>query len=239
MKSIQSIILPVFLKTLLLLVVCFVAVPIAAQSDKETLLGTALTLDVQKDLARNLSGALEEEVRLVNNSIGFDRTVTTLGLDYSLLEQKLKVGASYAFIRLYNSDNLFESRHRYYLNVSYKETIEPFTFSWRGRLQATSRDETRDSYKINPKYVMKNKLEVAYTVFGSPWKPYISCDFSTMLNDPAIEGFELTRIRFVGGTTWRMNRTTYLDFFLRYDREMDWRDPNVLSLGICYKVKLL
>ena len=240
MRLIRLIILPSFLRlsvyTLLLLIV---SLPVLSQSDKETRLGTTMAIEVEKELSRKFSAALEEEVRLVDNRIGFDRSVTTLGLDYTFLNQKAKIGTYYAFIYLYNSDYLFEPRHRFYLNMSYKEIVAPFTFSWRGRLQATYRDEDIDSYKINPKYIMKNKLEVAYSIWGAPWKPYVSCDFSTILNDPAIDGYGLTRMRFTGGVNWRLNRTTYMDFFLRYDREMDHRDPDAFSLGVSYKIKFL
>ena len=234
MKLIRLIILPDLLRLLLLLLV---PLPVLSQSDKESRLGTMMAIEVEKELSRKFSVVIEEEVRLVDNRIGFDRSVTTLGFDYTFLNQKAKIGANYAYIYLYNSNYLFEQRHRFYLNISYKEIVAPFTFSWRGRLQSTYRDENIDSYKINPKYIMKNKLEVAYTIWGSPWKPFLSCDFSTMLNEPATAGYELTRIRFMGGVNWRLNRTTYLELFMRYDKEMDRREPDVFSLGVCYKIK--
>jgi hypothetical protein len=140
-------------------------------------------------------------------------------------------------LRLYNNDCLFESRNRYYLNLSYKEIFEPFTLSWRGRLQSAFRNENRGEYKINPKYVMKNKAEVAYTIWGSPWKPYFSCDFSTILNDP-VRGRELTRLRLQGGASWRLNRTTYLDFFFRFDEYLAYDEPQAAWLGATFKVKL-
>ena len=236
MKLIRLITLHGSLRFLFILSLLFYFLPAFSQSEKETRLGTIMAVEVEKDLIRNLSGVLEEEVRLVNNRIGFDRSVTTLGLDYSLFNKKAKVGVYYAYIHLYNSDYYFEPRHRFYMNVSYKETVEPFIFSWRGRLQTTYRDENIGSYKINPKNIMKNKVEIAYTIWGSPWKPYVSCDISTLLNDP-IEGYGLTRFRFTGGAIWRLNRTTYLDFFLRYDNEMDQRDPNGFSFGVSYKIK--
>jgi hypothetical protein len=207
-----------------------------AQMPRETGLGASLSVEAEKELSRFFSLTGEEEVRLRDNSIGFDRSVTSLGIDYAFFDRKAKIGTYYAFLYLYNNDHLFEPRHRYYLNLSYRETFEPFILSWRGRLQGTSRDETRGRYKINPKYIMKNKLEAAYMIWGSPWKPYLSCDFSTSLNDP-VRGCELMRLRFQGGTSWRLNRTTYMDFFLRWDEYLVGDDPRVLSLGATYKVK--
>jgi hypothetical protein len=207
-----------------------------AQSEQETNVGAIVSVELDKGLSRFFSLSMEEEVRLVDNAIGFDRSVTGLGIDYALFDKKLKLGAYYAFIYLYNGDRLFEPRHRYYFNLSYKETVNSFTLSWRGRVQGTYRDENRGEYKINPKYMMKNRLQVEYAIFGSPWKPFASCELSNELNNPL--GNELTRIRYQGGTAWRLNRTDYLDFFVRYDHYTDRREPQVFSVGVGYKVKL-
>ncbi|MDR1154522.1 MAG: DUF2490 domain-containing protein [Bacteroidales bacterium] len=207
-----------------------------AQTPRETNLGVSLSVEAEKGLGRFFSLTGEEELRLRDNSIGFDRSVTSLGIDYAFFNRKVKIGVYYALLYLYNNDHIFESRHRYYFNLSYKETLGPLILSWRGRLQGTSRNENRGEYRINPKYRMKNKLEAAYLIWGSPWKPYLSCDFSTDLNDP-VRGSELTRLRLQGGTSWRLNRTTYLDFFLRCDEYLVGDDPRVLSLGATYKVK--
>ena len=209
-----------------------------SQSERETNVGASLAVDLEKDLSRFLSLGFEEEVRLVDNNVGFDRSVTSLGLDYSLFDKRVKLGAYYAFIYLYNNDYLYESRHRYYFNISYKQPVNSFTFSWRGRVQGTYRDENRGEYKINPKYMMKNKFEVGYTIWGSPWKPFLSCDFSTKLNDP-VAGYELSRMRFQGGVSWRLDRTTYLDFSVRHDRYLSDDDPNVWAVGVTYKMKFL
>ncbi|GHT01858.1 hypothetical protein FACS189421_14500 [Bacteroidia bacterium] len=173
---------------------------------------------------------------MVDNSIGFDRSVTSAGIDYALFDKKLKLGAYYAFIYLYNDDRLFEPRHRYYFNLSYRETVNSFTLSWRGRVQGTYRDENHGEYKTNPKYGLKNRIQVEYSIFGSPWKPFASCELSNELYNPL--GNEWTRIRYQGGVAWRLNRTDYLDFFVRYDHYTDRREPQVLSIGVGYKVKL-
>ncbi|GAB6012513.1 DUF2490 domain-containing protein [Viscerimonas tarda] len=208
-----------------------------AQSPREIKAGASLSVAAEKDLSRFLSVSMDEEIRLINNNIGFDRSVTSVGLDYSLFDKKVKIGGYYAFIYLYNNDYRYEPRHRYYLNLSYKETgFKPFILSWRGRLQGTYRDENTGEYRINPKYVMKNKLEAAYTIWGSPWRPYLSCDVSTSLNDP-VKGYELLRIRYEGGVNWRLNRTDYMEFFLRFNEYLSDTDLHRLSVGISYKRK--
>ncbi|MDR1809020.1 MAG: DUF2490 domain-containing protein [Prevotella sp.] len=212
----------------------FCCLYISAQQ-QETNYGLSLSVELEKKLSRFFDLKAEEEVRLLDNEVHFDRSVTTVGIDYSLFDRKLKLGAYYAFLYLYNSDRYFEPRHRYYFNVSYKESFEPFTFSWRGRVQGTCRDESTGEYKINPKYVMKNKFQVDYAIWGRPWTPFISCDLYNDLNNP--KGNYLTRIRYQAGVSWRLNRTDYLDFFARYDHELDRRDPLRFSVGAAWKMK--
>ena len=199
-------------------------------------LGMSISGDLEKSLNRKWDLSFGQEVRLIDNPVVFSRSTTSIGLDYTLFERKMKIGAYYAFLYLYNNDYLFEARHRYYFNISYKEALGQFTLSWRGRLQGTTRDENRGMYKINPKYVMKNKFQVEYAVWGRPWKPFISGDLSTDLNNPM--GNDLTRVRYEVGTAWRLNRTDYIDIFFRFDQYLDTRDPYVLSFGIGYKLKL-
>jgi hypothetical protein len=237
MKLIQLIILPAFHRRTALSFLLFLCTVFSwAQSPKEIRSGVSLSMEIEKDLNRFFSLTGEEEVRLIDNNTDFDRTVTSLGIDYALFNRKVKIGAYYAFLYLYNNDYFFEPRHRYYFNLSYKETFGSLILSWRGRIQGTYRNERLGEYKINPKYVMKNKWEVAYLLWGSPWKPYFSCDLSTNLNDP-VRGYELTRVRFEGGATWRLNRTDYVGFFLRLDEYPVGDEPQIASIGASYKIK--
>ncbi|MDR1683797.1 MAG: DUF2490 domain-containing protein [Candidatus Symbiothrix sp.] len=233
MRLTPSIKLPNFRKTL---IIGFLLLSVSLLAQSPVRYGGSLSGSVEKSLNRFFDLKVEDEVRFLDNSIGFERNITTLGLDYSLLNRKLKIGTYYAFLYLYNNDRLFEARHRYYFNLSYKESIDQWTFSWRGRWQFTHRDENHDEYKINPKQVLKNKFQIEYSILGKPWEPFISCDLYNDLNNP--KGNYLTRIRYQGGATWRLNQTDYMDFFARYDHYLDAREPAILSFGLGWRLKL-
>lgn len=220
------------------LILFFFLIPLwcFAQSERETDFGTSLALELQKDLNKKFTISFEEELRLVTNDKGFDRAMSTLGVDYSFFDKRFKLGAYYCYIYMYNNKHYYESRHRYYLSLSYKQPLGDFTLSWRGRFQGTYRDENRGEYKINPKYVFRNKFDLTYTIFGSPWKPFVSCDISSTTNDPM--GNELYKVRYQAGASWRLNRTDYLEFFVRYDNYYADDDPNVIGVGVGYKIKL-
>jgi hypothetical protein len=211
--------------------------PVSLSAQSQALYGGAsLSASVEKELSRYFDLNVENEVRFFNNPIGFERNVTDAGLDYSLFDRKFKIGVYYAFLYLYNDNRRFEARHRSYFNLSYKEIVGQWTFSWRGRWQITHRNESRGEYKINPKQILKNKFQIEYSIFGKPWKSFISCDLYNDINNPA--GNYLSRIRYQGGVSWRLNRTDYVDFFARYDRYADSREPAFLSLGVSWKWKL-
>ncbi len=205
----------------------------AMAQERETFVGSIFSIELKKGLGQRLDISFEEELRLLSNTSYFDRLATTVGADYSIISKKLKAGIYYSFLYLYNSDYYYENRHRYYVALSYKETFGKCTFSWRGRVQGTYRDENKGEYKINPRYVLRNKLEVEYSIFGSPWKPYLSGEMTNSLNDPL--GNEIYKLRFQGGANWRLDRTSYLEFFLRADEYLTGEDPRVFSIGAGYK----
>ena len=237
MRSTPLIILPAFRRAVISLFFFALFSPVLfSQNARETRLGTIFSVELEKEFTKSFSGIFKQDLRFENNAAGFDRTASTLGLEYSLIRKKLKIGGFYSFIHKYNNDFLFESRNRFYLNLIWKETLSPITIMWRGRMQTTFRDENKGSYRVNPRSYIRNKLEVSYAIFGSPVKPFVSCDFSTIVFDPK-RNLELAKIRYTGGVNWRLNRTNYFELYLRYNQRMDFRDPNSLALGAMYKVK--
>ena len=215
-----------------LTILLFISLSMLGQ-ERETDLGVVFSARLNKDLNRFFGVSFEQEVRLLTNNTGFDRLKSDIGIDYTIIKG-LKAGVFYNYIYMYNSDFLYESRHRYYANLSYKYGVNrKITLAWRTRFQGTCRNENRGEYKINPKYVLRNRLEAEYNILGTRWKPYLSAEATNTLNDPL--GNEIYKLRFQGGTSWRWDRTTYLEFYLRADEYLTGQDPRVFSIGVGYK----
>ena len=205
--------------------------------ERQTDFGSAFSVSLEKRLGERFDISLDEELRLLtNNNYGFDRLASTVGVDYLIIRKKLKAGLYYSNLYMYNSSNYYENRHRYSFSLIYKESFGKYTVSWRGRVQGTLRDEDRGDYKINPKYVLMNKFEIKYLIRGSRWEPYLFTETTNTLNDPL--GNEIYKIRFQGGSSWRLDRTSYLEFFLRWNEYFIMPDPRVISIGIGYKKNL-
>ena len=214
------------------IILFFISFSVLGQ-ERETDLGAIFSVKLNKDLNRQLGISFEEEVRLLTNNTGFDRLTSSVGIEYTIIK-RLKAGVFYNYMYVYNSDFLYESRHRYYANLSYKYGINrKLTLAWRTRFQGTCRDESRGEYRINPKYVLRNRLEAEYNILGTRWKPYLSAEATNSLNNPL--GNEIYKLRFQGGTNYRLDRTNYLEFFLRADEYLVWPDPRVISIGVGYK----
>jgi len=210
----------IFLLVALLLPVCLVA----QTSDAGGIGAIGLTADI----APSLSASLSQEVRFNQNLTNFDRAVTTLGVDYTLIRKLLKVGVDYDFM-CYNQINYFEIRHRASLGFEGQQKVNEFNFKLRTKLQSTWRDETLGDYKFNPKYVWRNKLECSYTIFGSPVKPFASAEIFCPLN--GANGFYMDGYRFIGGAKYRTSEHTTFEFMLRYDQEIQQANPKRILYG--------
>ena len=217
------------------IVFLFFAVVLSAQK-RETDFGSLFSVELQKGLGQKFDVSVQEELRLLTNNNGFDRLSSTVGVDYAIISKKLKAGLYYSYLYAYNSKHYYENRHRYYFSLTYKESFGRYTLSWRARVQGTNQDENRGEYKINPKYVLRNKLEIEYLIRGIPWKPYFFAEATNTLNDPL--GNEIYKLRFQGGVKWRLDRTNYLEFFVRWNEYLVMPEPRVVSIGIGYKKNL-
>ena len=218
-------------KYLSVILLLFISLSIFGQ-ERETDFGAAFSVQLNKDILRYWGISFENEARLKSNYTELERLTSGIGIDYKIVKG-LKAGVSYNFLYLYNSSFRYECRHRYSAHLSYKYDLSrKWTLSWRTRFQSTYRDEDRGEYRINPKYVLRNRLKAEYNILGTPFKTYLSAEAANLLNDPL--GNEIYKLRFEGGTSWRLDRTNTLEFFLRVDESLVWPDPRMISIGIGY-----
>jgi hypothetical protein len=81
------------IKILLLFISGFsVSLPTFAQTSD---FGTIGSVSISKDFGRSWSAKAEQEIRFNQNSSLYNRSMTTIGLDYSLLKKVLKAELDY------------------------------------------------------------------------------------------------------------------------------------------------
>lgn len=201
--------------------------PMQAQTPVNDIGGIA-TVGVTTKLGRNLGAKLEQEVRFNNSFTAFDRALTSVALDYTLIKKTLKAQIDYDFI-YQNQIQFYEIRHRASAAVAYSFALNSFEFELKTRGQSIWRDDARGNYKVNPKLVWRNKFECAYAIFGSPIKPFVSAEMFCPLNNP--RGFFMDGYRLVAGAKYRISTHVSIAPFVRLDQEIQQKNPKRIFYG--------
>lgn len=191
--------------------------------------GTIGSVAISKDFGRFWSAKAEQELRFNQNSTLYNRSMTTIGVDYTILRKVLKAGLDYDFMHL-NRLEYFEFRHRVSTSLTAKLDLHSWGLEWRTKAQATLRDETRGDYNYNPKYVWRNQIELNYTIFGSPFKPYLSAEIFCPLQSK--HGFYMDGFRGILGLKYRVSQRNSLDFRLRFDQDLQQANPQSMLYGV-------
>ena len=207
-----------------------------AQSGRTKDFGVIASAEVSVGVARNVGLSLEEELRFQDNCKQFDRWLNSLGVDYTFLHGRMKVGVTGDYIRRFNDDKYFENRYRAGVQLTYSETYRRFKFSFRTKLLSTFRDETTGDYRVNPKMYWRNRLQVSYQMPNSRFKYSLSAELHWLVNDP--KNNIIDNLRTVASVDYRLTRRQYLSAFVRMDNDFQVKEPaDRFYLGLTYKLK--
>ena len=143
---------------------------------------------------------------------------------------------AYNFLNYHDrEDQLFDNRHRIKAFVTIAPKFGAWKIAYRAQLQTTFRDERRGSYKFNPKTYLRNRLQVTWTVPHQPLKLYLSEEFWWRLYKPGDNIID--QLRSTAGVVYDINKHHSLDFFLRFDHEVQVKNPDqTLSIGVTYAI---
>lgn len=165
----------------------------------------------------------EQELRTMENTSKIERVSSSIAADYKLFKP-LKIGASYQYITLNDLENDdLQPRHRLNLYAQGKYELGRFTFTLRERAQLTYKDETERTYKINPKWSLRNKLKVDYDIPHFKVSPFASFEAFYQLNNP--DGNKFDNLRYSCGAEYKFNKHHALNLFGLVDEEMNVKDP--------------
>lgn len=176
----------------------------------------------------------EGELRFDYNFTHYNRAKLAVGTDYTFWQKRMKVGASYSFLNYHDrEDQLFDNRHRIKAFVSLAPKFGQWKVGWRVMAQTTFRDARRGDYPFNPKTYLRNRLSVSYAIPQTRLKLQLSEEFWWRLYKPGNNIID--QMRTVLGLQYAIDRHHTLDFYLRYDNEVQVRNPeHVLYFGVAY-----
>jgi hypothetical protein len=180
--------------------------------------GTWTSIGIEKKVHKWNFGA-ETELRTISYLNRVNRWSLGLSADYSILKQ-LKVGIGYQLMDTWDEKYLnYQIRNRFNVSGTGKLKWNNFSFSLREKLQVTLKDEsnriksngTIDTYKINPEWTWRNRLQIAYNIPHSPITPSFSTESFYQLNNPDGNSFE--NIRYTLSFDYKINKKNSVNIY--------------------------
>lgn len=202
-----------------------------AQSDD---FQTWSSIEIKKKVDKKLSFALEEELRLCNNSTTFGKNNVALSGTYAL-HKKLRLGAGYQYSYTNDFDDGYVRGHRLMLNATLRHKTESnFVLSLRERFQT---DWSSAPYEY-ASLCLRHKLQVAYSDKDKAWSPFANVELTQALNNPVQNTIE--RIRAFAGCEYELTDALGASVAFGYqhtDRPLKKpKDAYLLSIGFSYSL---
>lgn len=214
--------------------VCLSTVSLCAQLSD---VGTLASISLSKDLNRYMGATVEQELRFDQLSTSLNRSATSIGADISLIRRILRAQFDCDLLYRKNKDTSYEFRHRSSIGLLAQYKYNSLNYRLRTRMQATLRDENRGDYKFNPVYVWRNRFELRYDIFGSPFTPYLYGEMFCPVNTSY--GFFMDGYRISFGTKYKVSKRSDIDFQLRFDQKIQHPDPeNILYCCVGWNYNL-
>jgi len=204
---------------------------ISAQED----LGSILTVNVTKKIAKGLNINFEEDFRSRSNFSEVERFSHALEVSYKPFNF-LKAGGAYNLINFNHEKRGWEIRHRYYFYATGNMEAGRFTFSLRERFQSTKRQGVeKTATRANPKNYLRSRLKVDYDIRKSKFAPYVSLELFNTLNDP--QNNSMSQMRGVVGVEYKLNKSNSIELYYRYQNYIDEDEINIHYVGMGYAFK--
>ncbi|MEA4976526.1 MAG: DUF2490 domain-containing protein [Paludibacter sp.] len=199
--------------------------------------GTLGSISLSKDFNRYMGATIEQELRFDQLSTSLNRSATSIGAEISMIRRILRAEFGYDLLYRKNKDTSYEFRHRSSIGLLAQYKFNRLNYRLRTRMQATFRDENRGDYRYNPVYVWRNRFELRYDVFGSPFTPYLYGEMFCPVNTSY--GLFMDGYRISFGTKYKASKRSDFDLQLRFDQEIQQPDQeNILYCCVGWNYKL-
>ena len=188
-------------------------------------------LTLKHQVTRRIAVTLNEQVRLYQNVSEVEQFLTDVGLEYELLSS-LKVSVSY---RLMSKNQLtyYSTRHRYYIDLSYKKKIKPLAFTLRQRVQSQVENVNSSEYGKIPEWYSRTKLTLKIDL-DKKYQPYLATEFFYIIDNFKEEDHVFDKARYEVGIDYDFNRHSSLNLFYMIQCDILERKTRDFISGIGY-----
>ena len=218
---------------LCILLLCSITKSVNSQT---TDYGSLSSLSLSKGMTPLMGVKLEQELRFKESMQVFNRSLSTLSVDYVLYKRFLKTELCYDYM-LQHQNLDFVTNHRTSFAVITKVNLNSLDFELRLREQSTWKDQYGIDFKTSPNSVLRSRIECVYTILKSSVKPYFSTEITSPLNsnDNAI----LNGIKTVTGAKYQISNHSIFFLYFCCDQVISKTEPiNVFYGGVALNYKM-
>ena len=215
--------------------------------------GSWTTISLEKELSKKWELGAEAELRTIYYARLMERMSLGLSADYTILKG-WKVGAGYQIMNKLDTKYLnYQVRNRFNLSTSGRLKFNDLTISLRERIQLTTKDDSKrirddqtiDTYKINPEWKWRNRLQLSYNIPNCKITPTVSVESNFQLNNP--DGNHFDKMRYVLSLGYKIKKVHLIEVFGVLDDEFETGEAGEIisssdddvygkyNLGIGYK----
>jgi hypothetical protein len=181
------------------------------------------------------------ELRTKNNSQQTDRWSLQLETSYEIIKQ-LKAGVSYQFIYYHDTKYFdFQPRNRFSFFLQGKQKFGKFSFLVYEKAQLTTKDASDrikksgllNTYKINPEWIWRNRIKIAYNIPRFPVTPSFSIETFYQLNNPDRNTFD--KLRYTLAFSYNLTKHHKFELYGLIDKEINVTNPVKMNItGVEY-----
>ncbi|HRH66916.1 MAG TPA: DUF2490 domain-containing protein [Bacteroidia bacterium] len=172
--------------------------------------GLWTSVSLQHKFTQQWAGAVSEQFRLFDNCSRVDQFFTDLSLEYNITK-KLKASLNYRLISK-NNETYYSTRHRFYLDLSYKLKIDPLVISLRERIQEQFRDiHSSETGKV-PEWYSRTKLNVKFDL-NRKYTPYLATEMFYVIDNAKETDRVIDRYRYEAGVDYEINLKHSINLF--------------------------
>lgn len=215
--------------------------------------GSWTTISLEKELSKKWELGAEAELRTIYYARLMERMSLGLSADYTILKG-WKVGAGYQIMNKLDTKYLnYQVRNRFNLSTSGRLKFNDLTISLRERIQLTTKDDSKrirddqtiDTYKINPEWKWRNRVQISYNIPNFKITPTFSVESNFQLNNP--DGNHFDKMRYILSLGYKIKKVHQIEVFGVLNDEFESDDAGAIisssdddvygkyNLGVGYK----
>ena len=177
--------------------------------------------EVEKSFGKDWTISLGEEIRFKQNISEINNYFTEAGLRYGI-SKNFALEGGYRYTRDRKSDNSYETRTRYNLDLRYKGRLDFITIYYRLRYQKEVEGFNLFGQESGYEKYVRNRIRIMYSDFKRI-SPYVSAEIFQLFRFSRMAEFQYIRV--LGGIKYEPGKMGAFGFAYGFNREFTQVEP--------------